>query len=193
MTRVGREATDWAKAHGQQGVWRRQCLKFVRMSFGLAGGTANAGLAWDNARFKHRTNDGETIPPFVPVFWETSGVADHIAISVGGGNCRSTDVRVAGNADIVSINALTRKWGMDLQGWTEDLNGVRIHFPSKSRPKPPVKQRPRTPNITEAMRRNIQYRGSLEDITDPEARKIANIAIKRLKEEYAALSSQELR
>lgn len=144
MTRSREEAVAWGKRqiNNPSQNWRRQCLSFVRQSFGVERRIPNAGMSWDQSQFKHRVASGMNIPRGVPVHWETSDVADHIALSIGNGLCLSTDARRSGHIDIVSIDALTRRWGMRLHGWTEDINGVRIYHP-----------RPRkTPNITAALR-----------------------------------------
>jgi hypothetical protein len=144
--RTGDDAIAWARANaerppaglgGSDGTWYGMCLQFVRSSFGLPGGTANAGLAWDRAAHKHRTTSAGSIPRGVPVFWELPTVPDHIALSLGDGYCISTDALRRGKADKVLIDSITRSWGGQLLGWTEDLNGYRIWAAPK-----------KTPNIT---------------------------------------------
>lgn len=124
--RMGDEAIEWAKDHSASQNWYRLCLIYVRSSFGVPKLAPNAGAAWDNAVYKHLTTDADTIPRGVPIFWETSAVEDHVALSLGGGLCISTDVVVAGRADIVTVNSITSKWNCALLGWTEDINNYRI-------------------------------------------------------------------
>ena len=128
MARNRSEAIEWAtrQVSNPTRSWYRLCLMFVRMAFGLPGGTPNAGLAWDWAKHKHPTTDPLVIPAGVPVFWETPGVADHVALSLGNGKCLSNDFKRHGMIDVVSIDAITRGWNCRLLGWTEDLNGVRV-------------------------------------------------------------------
>jgi hypothetical protein len=110
--------------HRNDGRWRGLCLSFVRQAFGARGGQYDAKSAWHQA--KHRHSHG-TPPKGAAVFWlgHTHG---HIAISVGGGKCLSTDIRRRGKADIVPISEIHRRWGLTYVGWSEDVNGVRLNF-----------------------------------------------------------------
>lgn len=154
MARIGAEAIAWARRNADRppaglgatdGTWFRMCLQFVRSALGLPGGIANAGLAWDRATRKHRTSNPADIPAGVPVFWELPSVEDHVALSIGGGLCISTDARRRGAADVVAIDSITRGWNAQLLGWTEDLNGVLIW----TAPAPPARKP--TVNITRAL------------------------------------------
>ncbi|MDN7120322.1 hypothetical protein INN71_02835 [Nocardioides sp. ChNu-153] len=116
--------------------WYRWCLVFVRSCFGVAARYSMAGQAWDHAQLKHRTSDPDTIPAGVPIFWELPGEADHVALSLGGGWCLSNDILRRGRIDRVRIDTITRAWGGQLQGWTEDLNGVRVWRPEPAKPEP---------------------------------------------------------
>lgn len=128
-------AADQVKRPSQD--WTRWCLSFVRQAYGLPIVHPNAGVAWDKAEHKHQTTDAGSIPAAVPVFWELPGVADHVALSAGGGLCYSTDAKRTGKVDLVTIDSISRAWGAQLLGWTEDLNG----FPVWRRP--PVANRVR--------------------------------------------------
>lgn len=128
MTRLGAEAREWALGQVKQrtspyGTWYRYCLAFVRIAFGRPGGTPDAGQAWDVAKHKHRTSDPQDIPADAPVFWELPSVADHVAYSLGDGWCLSNDILRSGEIDRVRIQTITSRWGAQLLGWTEDLNG----------------------------------------------------------------------
>lgn len=137
MARTTRDAITWGrawigstqKAPTTSGTWYRWCLVFVRSCLGVDALHPSAGAAWDNAQRKHRTSDPSEIPAGVPVFWETPGEADHIALSVGDGRCLSNDIRTPGRIDEVPIDEITRTWGATLLGWTEDLNGVTVYTP----------------------------------------------------------------
>lgn len=135
MPRTGNEAIAWAKGQIENSTenWYRACLMFVRMCFGLDSLYPNAGTAYDKAVKKHPVTSGAQVPRGVPVFWETSGTADHIALSLGGGRCISTDAVRKGKPDIVMIDALTQSWHMTLKGWTEDMNGVTVWSEPKTR------------------------------------------------------------
>lgn len=148
MTRTPEQAITWARAQIDHPVkdFTRLCLQFVRMAYGLAALHPDAGTAWDKAKTKHRTTDADAIPRGVPVFWELPSVADHVALSLGGGRCVSNDILRPGKVDVVLIDTITREWGATLQGWTEDLNGVTVW----TAPKPP--ETPRWDRIVEIAR-----------------------------------------
>lgn len=154
MARSGTDAIKWGRAQVSKPSqdWYRWCLKYVRMSFGLPGGTPDAGKAWDWAKYKHRTSDSRTIPAGVPVFWELPSVADHVALSTGNGMCLSNDIKRRGKIDEVPIDLITRSWGGQLLGWTEDLNGVRIW--SGTVPQPPKKPTVDLSRLVEAAKRD---------------------------------------
>ena len=131
MSRSAKDAIAWGRAQitNPSQNWYRRCLVFVRSCFGVAAKYGSAGAAWDNAVHKHRTSNPADIPAGVPVFWETSGEFDHVALSTGNGRCLSNDFRRDGRIDEVLINDITRGWNAPLLGWTEDLNGVRVYTP----------------------------------------------------------------
>lgn len=143
-TRTGKAAGDWGRAHSEVALdgrsWYRRCKEFVRLCFGVpSNGTPDAGTAWDRAKHKHVTSNPFEIPAWVPVFWEQPSVADHVALSIGGGRCLSNDFTRTGKIDEVAIDAITKGWGGTLLGWTEDIDGVRVYEPPA--PEPPEKNR----------------------------------------------------
>lgn len=143
MTRTGKDAADWGRAQisDPSQNWYRLCKMFVRMCFAVpSDGTPDAGQAWDRAKFKHRTDNPASIPAFVPVFWELPSVADHVALSLGGGMCLSNDIFRSGQIDVARIHTITTRWGAVLQGWTEDIDSVRVWTPKEPEAE--------TPNIT---------------------------------------------
>lgn len=110
-----------------------QCLRWVstvltggRM-LGYYGKSSGYALdAWRQAKYKHR---GDRKPPAgVPVFWNHgySNTYGHVAISLGGGRIRSTDWPFKGQVGETTIDELSRRWGREYLGWSEDLCGVRI-------------------------------------------------------------------
>lgn len=140
MTRTGDAAIAWGKNqvnHPSQD-WYRWCLVFVQDCFGVGPKEPTAGAEWDHASGRHVVQRGSEVPAAVPVHWETSGVADHIATSIGGGLCLSTDAARKGRVDIVSIDSITRNWNCKLQGWTETIEGVQIWTPPKPSALPQV-------------------------------------------------------
>lgn len=136
MARTASQAISWAK--GRATYATRMCLQFVRLAFGLAARYPDAATAWREAKYRHA---GDKNPPAgVPVFW-TGTKNGHVAMSLGGGLVRSTDVPAKGKVGNVSIATLTARWGMTYVGWAEDLNGVRVYTaPKPPAPKPPAAQ-----------------------------------------------------
>ena len=144
--RRGREALRWAAGQVDAPVfppgkpsWKGYCLVFARSCFGVAARYGCAEEAYFAADFKHGTR--ETPPPGVPVWW-TNGGYGHVAVSAGRGYCFSTDFRRSGLVDKVPITAITRGWGQQYRGWTEDINGVDVWSPRK-RPEPKPQPGPR--------------------------------------------------
>jgi hypothetical protein len=111
------------------------CLQWVRNCFGVAARYYDAAEAWDQAERKHRTNKGRHCPRNVPVWW-TGGSSGHghVALSVGGGYCISTDAAGPGRNAKVRIDDLTTQWGLNFRGWSEDINGVRVYDSKPSKP-----------------------------------------------------------
>lgn len=127
MTAVTNAAKEAAAASAN---WSGLCLKFVRTMFGVAGRYPTAYSAWQGAGGAKGANTHTLMAPpaNVPVFW--SGGAHgygHIAIADGRGNVYSTDIRRKGKVDLVPISEIHRKWGLKLLGWSETINGVRVH------------------------------------------------------------------
>lgn len=108
------------------------CLMAVRIAFGLDanGHEPNAAAAWTYEGGHDGPNTHYQIAPpaNVPVFW-TGGSHGygHVAISDGKGNVYSTDVKRTGLFDLVPISEIHTKWGLKFVGWTETLEGHRIH------------------------------------------------------------------
>ena len=121
---------EFAQAEHQRASrdWRGWCLVFVRSCFGVTALYPSAASAWFNARYKHPTTSGASIPRGVPVFWTGgSGGFGHIALSRGDGTCWTTDFKRPGQVDVARIDDIGPGWGLTLVGWTEDVNGVRVY------------------------------------------------------------------
>lgn len=104
------------------------CQQFARSAFGVGAYYGSARLAWLNAKYKHRTSSTGNIPKGVPVFWlGGSHGYGHVAISLGNGLCRSTDWPSRGRVGTARISDIHIHWGLSFQGWTEDINRVRIY------------------------------------------------------------------
>lgn len=137
--RSATEAIAWAKRQitNPSKLYPSLCLQFTRLCFNVGPKHPDAEEAWNKAQWKHQTTNAKSIPAGVPVFWRTRSPYDHVALSIGGGKCISTDIKRRGKVDIVDIDTITKAWGGPLLGWTEDVNGVRVFFPPKvEAPKP---------------------------------------------------------
>ena len=113
--------------------WPGKSLKFVRFCYGVAPKYKNAKSAWDGADKKHRLKNYDSVPLGVPVFWDLDDCG-HIAISIGGGRCLSTDILRLGNVDLVKMSTITSRWGADFLGYTEDLNDATVYTPPRKDP-----------------------------------------------------------
>ena len=151
-TRTGTKAIAWAKAQASDPTrsWHNLCLMFTRSCFGVAAREPNAKRAWETAKRRHATTNAATIPAGVPVFWRTRTVNWHIAISIGGGYCYSSDIGGRGKIGKIGIDALSRAWGATLLGWSEDLNGFRVY--TKPAAKKAAAARPKTTRYKVATR-----------------------------------------
>ena len=141
---------------------------FTRSAFGQPAigdfdgdGAADAEDMWKAAKHKHPETNPARIPRGVPIFWR-GGRADHghAAVSAGQGLMWSTDIKRAGDVDLAPIDDVRRLWGMELLGWTEDLNGVRVYTP-------PTKEEPK---MTETDKRIIASLTRLEAVLTAVAR-----------------------
>jgi len=82
----------------------------------------DANHAWEHAERKHTD---ATPPAGVPIYIGGSQYG-HIALSTGGGRCRSTDWPSRGVIGEVGILDLARSWGRTYRGWSEDFYGNPI-------------------------------------------------------------------
>jgi hypothetical protein len=123
VTRTPAQAVAYARTiHSYP---RGYCLRFVRVCFDVGSKYPSAISAWNNAEQRHATST----PPYgAPVFFAPGGSNPygHVAMSVGGGRCRSTDWPRAGVVSEVSISELAAAWRHPYLGWTNDLNGVLV-------------------------------------------------------------------
>lgn len=103
-----------------------QCLKWVRLCFGVGAKYSTALKAWQNAAHKHTDPNP---PANVPVFFAPSRNGyGHVAYSLGNRRVRTTN---SGTGTIynTTIDNIVKSWGQAYLGWTEDLNGVRVYTP----------------------------------------------------------------
>lgn len=122
------------------------CLNFVQTMLGAPWSGPSAVVAWQNARGKHGPDPHP--PPGVPI-WILGSKYGHIALSTGGGKCRSTDYPSQGRVGEVGILELARMWGRTYVGWAEYLGGQKIPGVFPADPEPPAPAHPSPPPIME--------------------------------------------
>lgn len=140
MTTVGERAIDHAEAQHKAGLFpKSECLKRVRLCFGVGPDALTAAKGWAMSNHKHRAS-AKNCPRGVPVWWVGgSSGAGHVAISLGNGLCETTDYVRAGGFGVAHIEDITRDWHLTFEGWTEDINGERVYtIPPTPAPKPVV-------------------------------------------------------
>jgi hypothetical protein len=106
------------------------CLKAIRSLFGVGALWPDASTAWEETEHKHRTSDPNAIPWGVPVWWWNSRYG-HVAFSIGGGLCLTTDYTRPGYFCVARIADLGPWCGGELVGWSNDINGVVVWRPKK--------------------------------------------------------------
>lgn len=110
--------------------WSGMCLKFTRTCLGVGALHASAFEAWRAAGGALGANTHTLLaaPAGVPVFWSGGPHGyGHVAIADGQGYVWSSDILRAGKVDRVAISKIHDKWGLKYLGWSETLNGVRVH------------------------------------------------------------------
>jgi hypothetical protein len=118
-----KEAVARANSYG---TWQtNMCMNFTwyQLSYAHTYGIPDANAGWEMA---HKTHTDRNPPAGAPVYWRTSHPYGHVALSVGGGKCRSTDWPSKGKVGTVDIDEITTAWGMTWRGWAEDLCGDEI-------------------------------------------------------------------
>lgn len=101
------------------------CLKTIRTLYGVGPVWPDAETAWENATQRHPETDPARIPRGVPVWW-TNGRFGHVALSIGGGYCLTTDYRRSGFLGVAPIGPLAAWCGGRLVGYSETINGVDV-------------------------------------------------------------------
>lgn len=106
------------------------CLITVRGYYAVAAKYGTATLCWQAADHKHPVSHGVNVPRGTPVYW-TGGSHGfgHIAISIGGGLCLSTDWLRAGRIDVARIDDITSHWGLNFEGYANEVNDVEVWKP----------------------------------------------------------------
>ena len=144
--------------------WEGYCLRFVRTMFDVGPLFSSASRAWEGADYKHPVSTGVVVPRGVPVFWLGGSQGfGHVAVSVGGGMCWSTDWGGPGQVNLADINTITTRWNLTLAGWSEDLNQTRVWEPRTA------KVTPRMDRIVEQARAARRATGNVakdDDLTE---------------------------
>lgn len=124
VPRAGALAIRRARLAGRGPVG--MCLSRVVDAYGFNHNCPDAITAW-NRGVQHAETNPAKIPAGYPVFWRGgSSGHGHIAISLGNGQCISTDIIREGYFSVVPISLIHQKWGLTLLGYTTTLNGSEI-------------------------------------------------------------------
>ena len=99
------------------------CLKFARTCAGIGSKYASAKLAWAGAAHKHAGYADAPAGAFLFMAHPRSKYG-HVAIYLGDGTMRTTNSTTNRiHTDRISTWV---GWGYSVQGWSEDLNGIRV-------------------------------------------------------------------
>jgi hypothetical protein len=100
------------------------CLQWARTRAGIPGRYATAA---DAARHAHGKHLGSRPPAGAAVYY-TGGSHGygHIAVSVGGGQVRSTDSGGSGHVATVGYRWPVSHWHLHYAGWANNINGYTI-------------------------------------------------------------------
>lgn len=135
--RTPAEALTQARTWSLNGHWCGvgMCLATVRQYYNVPSGVATAAKSYWMSAHKRGVRSGVDVPRGAPVYW-TGGSrgAGHIAISMGGGLCWSTDWKRAGRIDVARIDDITSHWGLNFVGYTWEVNGRQVWAPAAPKP-----------------------------------------------------------
>jgi hypothetical protein len=104
------------------------CLAFVRECFDVGSYYASAIDAWHGAPDQHPGDRNP--PPAVPLFFLSPSPYDHVVFGGDPGEIITTfndDVRRYTGPDVIA--QVERDFDGSYLGWTESINGVRVHVP----------------------------------------------------------------
>ncbi|MGC5167998.1 hypothetical protein [Luteimicrobium sp. DT211] len=99
------------------------CLQFTRTVFGVGPRYGSAIAAWEHSTHRHTT-----APPrgaVVPVFFRTPSPYRHVAVALGNGKVVSTNGSAIGLWS--SVERVAEVFHGPYLGWSEELNGARVH------------------------------------------------------------------
>lgn len=114
------------------------CLRTVRGPiFGLPSLWPTASIAYTHGKPFHRFDDLTLVPRGMAIFWATPGSDDpgHVALSLGGGLCSTTDFHENGFEGVALISKLADWCGDPFRGGAEILNGFDV-WPNPDKPDP---------------------------------------------------------
>lgn len=114
----------------QQRITVDYCLQHVRELLDVKAGAKTAYKAWLAAGGHDGVNTHYAIPApaGVPLFLKGKNAAGHICLADGNGGAYTTDYPKAGRwGHVADVRTLARAWNMDVLGWSETLNGVRVY------------------------------------------------------------------
>lgn len=141
MTRTPEQAIAWTRErglipdeHGNAIGAPGWCKRETRSAYGVpSDGTNDAAEAFARTKFRHSS---QTVPPRGAVCWWLGGRNGHghVAISAGNGSIRTTDLPTSGRWGTVDLSVPSTRWALRYQGWTEDIDGVRVFTPPKPKP-----------------------------------------------------------
>ena len=130
----------------KKGSWKGWCQAGARVQFGapavwLSDGTYDtATKAWNRTKYKHRDRNfprGLAVP-----IWFGWGTDGHVAVSLGDGRIRTTSFFNNGFDIYGSLDALMRAMpSLRFEGWSEDINGVKVVDLTGAPPKNPVESK----------------------------------------------------
>lgn len=141
------------------------CLNYVwnLLDAPRSAGLYDANAAWAAATQKVTTG---TPPAGAPVYF-AGYKHGHIAISIGNGWVRSTDVPGLGRVGNINIADLCRSWGITYRGWSRDYAGRPIPGLEYVPPKAPSRKPGRAPDKA---RNGLTVRASNLDQNDTKTR-----------------------
>jgi hypothetical protein len=124
-----RNAKEAAKIFRDKNVNKvGKCLWEVQEAYQSGHMFYDARAQWQGANHKH---PGDRTPPIGAPVCFSGGAHDHIAIYVGAGRVRSTDVGGPGRMGTASISWFATHWGYGYHGWIGDLAEKNITFDDK--------------------------------------------------------------
>lgn len=139
MTRSPEQAISWTQTRGAIPGGAGWCKRETRTAYDVpSDGSEDATQAFHRTKFRHSS---ATVPPRGAVCWWTGGRNGHghVAISLGEHRIRSTDLPVSGHWGTAHLDDPSQLWGLRYEGWSEDIDGVRVFRPAPVKPKPKPK------------------------------------------------------